>query len=298
VNRARPDLVIIGPGRVGTALARALQQAGWSIRAVAGRRARSLARTLGPAVSAHRQAARAVIRGDAVLLALPHEALADLAASLPEKAVGRRIFLHTSGGAPDDALDPLRTAGAATGRLHPLYPFTGRDEDAEGLRGASFAVSGNARAVALGARLTRSLGGKLLRLPPGGETAYHLSAVLASNLVVALTAEAARLGPHWGQTPADALEALLPLLQAAVDQLQHHGLPGALTGPLVRAESGTVRAQLELLQRAGHRDLAEIYRLLSRTGVDLALQGGHLDARQGRALKRLLGAPKSSRKSD
>ncbi len=298
MSAARPDLVVIGPGRVGRALARALQRAGWRIRAVAGRRARSLARTLGPGVSAHRVAAHAVIRGDAVLLALPQEALAEVAGSLPEDAVGRRIFLHTCGGAPDDALDRLRAAGAATGRLHPLHPFTGGQQDAERLRGASFALSGSARAVALGERLARSLGGKVLRLPAGGEAAYHLSAVLASNLVVALAAEAAHLGPRWGQTPAEALQALLPLLRATVDQLQQHGLPGALTGPLVRGESGTIRTHLELLRRAGHGELAEIYRLLSRTGVDLALRGGHLDARQGRGLKRLLGRPHSSRKSD
>jgi predicted short-subunit dehydrogenase-like oxidoreductase (DUF2520 family) len=275
-----------------------LQRAGWSIRAVAGRRARSLARSLGPGVSAHRHAARAVVRGDAVLLALPQAALAEVATSLSEDAVGRRIFLHTSGVAPDDVLQPLRAAGAATGRLHPLYPFTGRGSDAEGLRGASFALSGDVRALALGARLARSLNGKVLRLPPGGETAYHLSAVLVSNLIVALAAEAARLGPQWGQKPPAALEALLPLLRAAVEQLQQHGLPGALTGPLVRGESGTVRMHLELLRHQGQRDLEEIYRLLSRTGVDLALQGGHLDAEQARGLKRLLGGRKSSRGSD
>jgi predicted short-subunit dehydrogenase-like oxidoreductase (DUF2520 family) len=152
--------------------------------------------------------------------------------------------------------------------------------------------------VALGARFARSLGGKVLRLPPQGETAYHLSAVLASNLVVALAAQAAHLGPRWGQTPAAALEALLPLMRATVEQLHQHGLPGALTGPLVRGESDTVRRHLELLRHTDPRDLVEIYRLLSRTGVDLALQGGHLDARQGRGLKRLLGARNRSLKSD
>jgi len=294
---AKPDLVIIGPGRVGNALAQALQRAGWRIRAVAGRRARSLARRLGPGVSAHRHAARAVIRGDAVLLAVPLAALAEIAGSLPAEVVGRRIFLHTSGSAPDDVLEPLLAGRAATGRFHPLYPFTGSSTDSKGLRGASFALSGTARAVALGTQLARSLGGKVLRIPPKGETAYHLSAVLASNLVVALAAQAAQLGPRWGQTPAAALEALLPLLRATVEQLHQRGLPDALTGPLVRGESETVRAHLELLRQTGADDLAETYRLLSRTGVDLALQRGHLGERQGRGLKRLLATRDRSRKS-
>jgi len=283
---------------VGRALAVALQAAGWRIRAVAGRRGGSLARRLGPGVSAHRVAGRAVVRGEAVLLAVPEAGLEELAAMLPREVAASRIFLHTSGVAPDELLAPLRTAGAATGRLHPLYPFTGRPDDARHLRGASFALSGDTRAQALGARLARSLGGKVIRLPPGGEAAYHLSAVLASNLVVALAAEAARLGPRWGQEPSTALQALIPLLRAAVEQLQHHGLPEALTGPLVRDESEVIRSHLELLRRQRDSDLAEIYRLLSRTGVDLAAQAGHLDARQARHLKRLLGTAKASRKSD
>lgn len=294
----RPDLVIIGPGRVGSALAQALQKCGWRIRAVAGRRARSLARNLGPGVRAHRHAAPAVTRGEVVLLALPQAALQEFAASLPGEVSEGRVFLHTSGSASDDVLEPLGAAGAVTGRFHPLYPFTGSDTDAQGIRGASYAVSGQPRAVKVATRLARSLGGRVLRLPPGGETAYHLSAVLASNLLVALAAQAAQLGPRWGQTPAAALQVLLPLLRASVEQLHRNGLPGALTGPLVRGELDTVQDHLDLLRRGNHRDLLQLYRLLSRTGVDLALQGGHLDARQGRGLKRLLSASERSRKSD
>jgi predicted short-subunit dehydrogenase-like oxidoreductase (DUF2520 family) len=199
-----------------------------------------------------------------------------------------RIFLHTCGGAAEDALAALEGAGAATGRLHPLFPFTGGRGEARHLTGVSFAVSGSPRAVALASRLARSLNGRVMRLPAGAEGPYHLSAVLASNLMVALTASAAGLGPAWGQARDAAVEALLPLLRATVKNLEQAGLPEALTGPVVRGEASSVQAHLDYLRRAGLPDLAEIYRLLSLAALDLAVEAGHLDGRQRRGLRQAL----------
>jgi predicted short-subunit dehydrogenase-like oxidoreductase (DUF2520 family) len=290
----RPGLILVGPGRVGRALARALLKGGWPVTAVAGgrgARARNLARSLGSGVQAHVDPLRALPRGNLVLVALPQAELPGFArriAGSPGFAGKSRIFLHTSGAAPGTALEALQQAGAATGRFHPLYPFAGSRGEESRLRGVHFAVDGHREAVSMARRLARALGGKVLELPAGSEESYHLSAVLASNLVVALAAEAAGLGPRWGRERDEALEALLPLLRAAVEQLEARGLPDALTGPVTRGEAHTLRRHLDLLENMGEEELAMVYRLLSRTGLDLALEGERLDAGQRRRIDEVL----------
>jgi predicted short-subunit dehydrogenase-like oxidoreductase (DUF2520 family) len=261
---------------------------------VAGRRphrARALARALGGGVRATGDAARAVEGCGLVLLALPESALEEVASGMAEPTGfdGRgRTFLHTSGIAPDAALAALRERGAAAGRLHPLYPFTGHREDARRLKGVSFGVGGDEAAVRWGRRLARALGGRAVEVPPGAEIAHHLSAVLASNLLVALASAAARAGASIPRDRDRSLRALLPLLRATIENLEVRGLPGALTGPLMRGDADTVRAHLDLLGSGEQGDLEEIYRGLSRLALSLAGEGAALAAGDRRALERLL----------
>ncbi len=299
---ATVPLTLIGPGKVGKALSRALAGRKWPIRCIGGRRAgpaRALARTLGASVATTSNLRRAAEQAPLVLLAVPESALREVATFIAGggRFDGRgRTFLHTSGGAADDVLEPLRIAGAATGRFHPLYPFTGRRNEAGSLLGIHFGVEGDRRAVALASLLARCLGGKLVRLPAGSAASYHLSAVFASNLSVAVAAAAADLGREWGKPRSEALEALLPLLRGSLEQLTTQGLPAALTGPLARGEADTVTKHLDLLKKCRRPEWAELYRLLSRVGVDLAQEAGNLDPETTRRLKRALSSSARRRK--
>jgi predicted short-subunit dehydrogenase-like oxidoreductase (DUF2520 family) len=267
---------------------------------VAGRRparARAVARRLGLRGAADPVAASA--GAGLVLLAVPPAALREIAAALARRAGPwrGRVVLHTSGAAPDERLAPLRQAGAAVGRFHPLLPFPGRPADARRLRGAAFGVGGDARAVALGRRLARALGGRAIRVPPGRETAYHLSAVAASNLVVAVAAAAASLGPAWGATRGRALRALGPLLRAAVEDLEAAGLPRALTGPIARGEADAVAAQIRWLERHGPPSLLAAYRALGQVAVGLAVEAGWTRAAAAGRMRRLLRGARARRRT-
>ena len=294
MTRRRPDplpVAVVGPGRVGRPLALALQRAGWPVRAVAGRvrsQARALARALGPGVSAHTDPGRALAAAPLGLLTIPGAALEGLATELVRGGFDahRRILLHTDGTAPVDVLAPLAQRGAATGRLHPLFPFSGRADDAQRLAGVWFGVEGTPRATAAARRLVRALGGRVLALPAGGALPYHVSAVLASNLLVALAASAADLGPGYGRSTRGALQALLPLMQATLENLQGREPSEALTGPIRRGDEEAVDAHLRLLKGPGRRDLAAIYRALSSRALDLALETGELPPALVRALRR------------
>jgi len=268
-RRSTPaEFALVGAGSVGTALKRALVRAG--------------RRVAGPARTGNRLAP--IARAPIVLLALPAPALPGVAARLATGGDWRgRVVLHTSGAAPDAVLAALRRQGAAVGRLHPLRSFPRRAATPDRLDEIWFAVSGDTAAVAAGRRVARLLGARCFRLRRGEEAAYHLSAVLASNLMVALAAEAAALAPRFGASPATALRRLGPLLRGTVLALEAGGAKRALTGPVARGEAEAVAGQLRLLRGRTR----EIYRLLSLTALDLAAP--QLSRGRRAALRRVLG---------
>jgi predicted short-subunit dehydrogenase-like oxidoreductase (DUF2520 family) len=138
-----------------------------------------------------------------------------------------------------------------------------------------------------------ALDGRAIRLTAADRAPYHLAAVLASNYVVTLLAAAAQLWGTFGARPETALEALLPLTRAAVEQLETVGLPDALTGPIARGDLGTVRTHLDWLtaRTASIPDLLRLrdaYIALARLTIPVAQQKGSLSPEAAETLTRLL----------
>jgi predicted short-subunit dehydrogenase-like oxidoreductase (DUF2520 family) len=287
----RRSYALIGPGRVGRALALGLGAAGWPPHRIAGRRAasgRSLARRVGAIASVSPAAAA---RGcDGVLLTVPSTALRDVAEHLSRTAEPwkGRFVLFASGTADAAELGPLVRRGARISRLHPLLPFAGRPADVENLAGSTFGIAGDPPAVRVARRMIRALGARALEVPAEARIPYHVAAVLCSNLLVALVAGASGLAASWGSSPEVARQALLPLMRATLANLEQGPPAAALTGPAARGEAGVVAEQRAWLARQGARDLEAAYRSLSRLAVEMAASAGRLDGRQRRNLLAIL----------
>jgi predicted short-subunit dehydrogenase-like oxidoreductase (DUF2520 family) len=136
-------------------------------------------------------------------------------------------------------------------------------------------------------RLCRGLGLRPLRIAREDRALYHLAAVLASNHVVALMDAAVEALAATGLPPEEALASLLPLLGGTRSALAEEGLPGALTGPVLRGDLGTLERHLEALERLDPGS-ARLYRSLSGRALRLARQAGELDDQSVRRIEGLL----------
>lgn len=212
---------VVGPGRVGRALASALREADIAVEGPLGRGERP----------GH---------CDALVLCVPDGEIGVAAAALAGAAP---LIGHTSGATGLSALAP---AGGAAFALHPLQTFS---EHAEGLlafRGAGCAVAGSsAEALDFATALGLTLGMQPFEIDDEGRAAYHAAASVASNFVVTLGAAAERIAAGAGLEPAAARALLVPLLRRTVDNLAELGPERALTGPVARGDELTVRAQRE-----------------------------------------------------
>ncbi len=210
-------LTIVGPGRLGTALTRALRDAGYGVRGPVGRGADGAG-------------------ADAVLLCVPDAEIAAAAATLaPGRLVG-----HCSGAT---TLAPLAPHEAFS--LHPLMAVAAPHAD---FRGAGAAVAGTSdRARALAQELALALGMHPVEISDHDRAAYHAAASIASNFLVTVEAAAERLATRVGVER----EWLVPLVRATVDNWAALGPARALTGPVARGDDATVAAQrAAVLERA------------------------------------------------
>lgn len=255
-------LVILGPGRMGLALGSALRAArGVDHLTFFGRGIEAPPHPLfeprpdGPEWEVpppveYRMIPATVPEGTTILiLAVPDAALAEVAYEVTRfgSAPPGCAALHLSGALSTDVLAPLHHSGYATGSLHPLQAVADPWLAGERLHGITFALAGEPAAIAAGRRLASALGGATLVIAPALRPVYHAAAVLASNYLVALIGAGVRVLGQAGVAEDDALQALLPLLRGTLENVAQLGVPAALTGPIARGDSDTVRLHLARL---------------------------------------------------
>lgn len=231
------DVRVVGPGRAGGALARALADAGWRVDG-------PLGRDLDPA------AATSDTR--LVLLAVPDGGVAHVAASL---APGDAVVAHVAGSLGLDVLAPH----ARVGSVHPLVSLPDAELGARRLRGAWFATAGDPEV----AEVVRALDGRSVQVDDADRAAYHAAAAVAANHLVALLGQVERLARGVGVP----LEAYLDLARGALDNVAEVGPAAALTGPVARGDRATVARHLEALpedERPAYAILAEAAERLVR----------------------------------
>jgi len=239
-----PLCAVIGPGRLGTALATALRAGGIAVEGPLGR---------GEAPEA-----------DVVLLCVPDAAIARAAATL-EPRPGRLVG-HCSGAT---TLAPLCAHEAFS--LHPLMTVpgavpTGGAVDHRLFHGAAAAVAGStSRALEMARTLARAAGLRPIEVADEDRAAYHAAASIASNFLVTLEGAAERLAATAGIDR----EALGPLVRASVDNWLALGPRRALTGPVARGDEATVARQRAAI--AGRApDLVGLFDELAALTRDLA----------------------------
>jgi predicted short-subunit dehydrogenase-like oxidoreductase (DUF2520 family) len=222
---------LVGPGRVGTSLARWLEAAGARLVAVAGRAQVAELATAGQ---------------DLLLLAVPDAALPELATLLAARPQAR-VALHTSGSLDASVLAPLRQRGTATGSFHPLMAFPRPLPDPAAARGKVFALDGDPEAQSVARRLTAAWDGIPVEVPAAARPLYHLSATLAAGGVVTLLSLAAELAARLDLPPAT-VQGYLELARGALAAAADAPDPAqALTGPAARGDLSTVHRHLEAL---------------------------------------------------
>ncbi|GAA5147759.1 DUF2520 domain-containing protein [Microbacterium pseudoresistens] len=214
LRASEAHVIVIGAGRLGTVLTRALRTAGVRVDGPFGRD----------------DADEAPV-ADVAILCVPDAQIPAAARAVRERV---RLIGHVSG---------ATTLGDADFGIHPLQTFTGA-EPPEVFHGIGCAVAGRTpQALGLAEGLARLLGARPFRIDDAHRAAYHAAASLASNFTLTVLDAAERLAGAAGIPAAEARTLLTPLASRTLDNWTAQGAAAALTGPIARGDEQTVRRQ-------------------------------------------------------
>ncbi|HKH23401.1 MAG TPA: DUF2520 domain-containing protein, partial [Solirubrobacterales bacterium] len=150
-------LVIVGRGRVGRSLAAAAESAGVEVKLAASDELTQC-------------------RGAAVLLCVPDEAIAKVAARVA--AEDPALVGHVSGATTLEALAAAADRGASTFSLHPLQTFPDGESPIEGTPAAI--AGSDAEGLGYARSLAETLGMRPFEVSEEYRAAYHAAAAIAS----------------------------------------------------------------------------------------------------------------------
>ena len=280
---AKPQIAIVGPGRLGGALSLALTEAGYRVSEVISRdtpssqkRARDIARKTRSFTTTLKTAN---LNSDLIWFCVPDREITSAARALTRSAEWKgKVAFHSSGALASDELNLLRRRGAAVASVHPMMTFV--RVSIPSLRGVTFALEGDVKATRLARKITRDLGGDAFSISKTNKIAYHAWGGFSSPLLVAMLVTAERVAMAAGLSAAEARKIMLPIVRQTLANYSTLGPSGAFSGPIVRGDVSIVLKHVRTLRKIPRAK--EVYVALARA----ALQ--YLPSRNRKELGKLL----------
>lgn len=286
------QISIIGAGKVGTSLAVLLHRNGYHIASV---------------ISSHRSSAKRCARlvgcskyssnianisplSQFILIAVPEEKIQEVAqclSTLRDIDFSRLYVAHTSGVLSSEALKPLAPLGAKTFSLHPIQSFPrsiSLAKQLQMLNGISYGFEGPSKNILFARHIVRALNGKFLVVPKEKKILYHIACVFASNYMVSVLGALEELAESLKFS--QGLKPFEKLILASIENALCNGAARALTGPIARGSTGTIK--LHLNELSGNKKLRTLYRSLGLSTLELASKQGKLTKVEREILRRVL----------
>ncbi len=290
----KPEVALIGPGRLGCAIAKRLYEAGYPLAAVISRnqtRAAEACSYIGCSTEVAAVQLKKTTTAQIILLAVPDDQIQKVAKQIRSEThfTNPMTMIHFSGCHPAQIMGS-NTPLLSLLSLHPLLPFADRQTAYMNLQQCPCALeSESPQTLLLGEVLVDAIGGQPFKLDPDKKPLYHTAACVASNYLVTLLASARDLLVTCGIAEDQAIPLLLPLVQASLNNVRDFGPEQGLTGPIVRGDSGTVSNQIKSLKN-GAPELLQLYLHLGLATVKNSHKSGRLNSKAALEMQALLTA--------
>ena len=236
-------------------------------------------------VVAYASSGEAAQASDVVFITTPDDAIAPVVSSIAWRP--GQAAVHCSGAASLDVLEHALRQGANAGAFHPLQAFSSVENGINSIPGTTFGIEGDDQMRAYLEKLALGIGGNPIFLKSEDKPLYHLSGVMLGGLLSTLAAVSAQLWEHLGMARADGVRALAPMMGQVSVNLQTLGVPGAVAGPYVRGDVGTIRKHLETLESRAP-EVLPLYCELALAGLPFALEKANLKPERAEEIRKLV----------
>ncbi|NLB17738.1 MAG: DUF2520 domain-containing protein [Syntrophomonadaceae bacterium] len=241
---------IVGAGVVGTAVGVILATKGYEITGVYDIIPESTGRLAAKVGARECTTLRQVGENAEILfITTTDSAIATVAEGLAKEGGFRKgqVIVHMSGALTSEMLEPAKAFGALTVSIHPMQSFASEEIAISNLAGSVFSIEGDIESHQVASQLVKDLDGKFFVIDKKVKPLYHAGACVVSNYLVTVIDVGLQLMESIGIPRAQALPAIIPLVNGTVKNIEKIGIPMALTGPIARGDMSTVLKHLDCL---------------------------------------------------
>lgn len=226
-----------------------------------------------------------VLASDIIGIATPDDQIEAVVKELANLELGHsKVFFHMSGAKSSACLYPIREKGHHCLSLHPLQTLSDPVSGRVLLGRCLYTVEGDEGPEI--DTFLNCLDRPVTRITAEQKPFYHAAACVASNYLYTLADQAIQLMTLAGFSPSLGYEALRPLMEGTLNNLESHTPAQALTGPIARGDAETVAKHLDALSE--HESLLRVYKQLGLETLQLASLSRLQDSEKIKALETLL----------
>jgi predicted short-subunit dehydrogenase-like oxidoreductase (DUF2520 family) len=195
--------------------------------------------------------------------------------------------IHMSGAGGLDLLESAQDAGAHVACIHPLQSFADVEGAIRNIPGSTFGITSGDEIKEWSVQMVRDLGGVPFFVADADKPLYHAAACIASNYLTTIIHMVEEIYQSLGLSSEDTIRAIWPLVMGTIANIETKGTVQALTGPVARGDSGTIKKHAEAL-RNRLPALLQAYRALGILTADIGLKKKTLSPETARLIKEIL----------
>lgn len=265
------NIGFIGAGKVGFSLGRYFAENGVSLTGYFSSHVQSAteaAKFTGSSV--YYELADIVRDSDALFLTVPDKSVRELYGQIREMDISGKCLCHCSCAmSADEAFPDIRKLGAFGYSMHPLFPISSKYETFKELHSAYFSIEGSEERIGEWVAFYEQLGNGIKVIHGNMKSRYHAACIMAGNLVSALAVKSLSMMEECGFSESEALKAFAPMIMSNVKRILAAGPTEAVSGPVERNETETVRRHIECMDNDIDRNM---YKAVSRKLVEIVQQ--------------------------
>jgi predicted short-subunit dehydrogenase-like oxidoreductase (DUF2520 family) len=220
-----------------------------------------------------------VTEADLIMLTTSDDAIQTVGEALSKISLGwgDKIVSHLSGVHSSAILADLYDKGATVCSLHPMISFGNTLSTIQALESTFYTLEGKGKKITDFERFLQELGARYEYIQSDQKALYHAAACVLSNYLVALLDTGMQMLRQSGFADQNILNCIQPLIEKTWENVLAEGTGEALTGPIARGDTGTIGIHRQKLLEQERLDWLEVYEVMGKQTVALAMQAGKID---------------------
>lgn len=179
-----------------------------------------------------------------------------------------QILVHTSGAISSKIFDKTKVYGCFNYSLHPLLSFADIKKAVIDLEYTYFSLEGDIEKLYILENILSKTNNKYFILKSQNKSLYHATACIVSNYLVTLIDYGLDILEKIGIDRKESINAFYPLIEGTIKNIKEFDTKKALTGPIVRGDTKTIKNHLDSLKK--YESDASLYSFLGLKTLEIA----------------------------